>query len=139
MRLLLAVCLSVSILQAYTLWTTSSGRLLHRTDAASIQYRVNKSTAAGMTNADGNVVITADSDPMKALQAAATAWSSVPSAAVSFLSLQTTSAVNDRADNQHVIAFLDTPDNRSVVGSALADAVSPLFWERGVGAGAMPL
>src|SRR5260370_15532903 len=127
MRLLLAVCLSVSILQAYTLWTTSNGAPLHRTDAASIQYRVNQSTAAGMTNADGNVIITADSDPMKALQGAATAWSSVPTAAVNFLPLQTTSAVNDGADRQHVMVFVDTPENRSIVGSALAVTVATFF------------
>ncbi len=127
MRLLLAVCLSVSVLPAYTLWTTPTGIPLHRTDAASVQYLVNQSTAAGMTNADGNLVITPDSDPMTALQAAATTWSSVPTAAVSFLPLQTTSAVNDRTDNRHVIVFLDTPDNRSVVGSALAVTVASFY------------
>ena len=119
--------LSVVVLHAYTPWTTSTGAPLHRTDAASVQYLVNQSTAAGMTNADGNVIITADSDPMKALQGAALAWSSIPTAAVSFLPLQTTSAVNDRADNQHVIVFLDTPEIRSVVGSALAVTVVSFF------------
>src|SRR6267142_4822278 len=120
MRLLQAVCLSVSVLHAYTPWTTSNGVPLHRTDAAGIQYLVNQYTAAGMKSADGGVIITADSDPMQALQAAATAWSSIATAAVSFLPLQTTSAVNDQADNRHVIVFVDTPDNRSVAGSALA-------------------
>jgi len=127
MRLLLALALSVVVLHAYTPWTTSAGIPLHRTDAASVQYLVNQSTAAGMTNADGNVIITADSDPMKALQSAAIAWSSVPTAAVRFLPLQTTSAVNDQADNRHVIVFLDTPDNRSLVGSALAVTVVSFF------------
>jgi hypothetical protein len=117
MRLFLAVCLSVSALPAYTPWMTSSGVPLHRTDATNILYLVNQSTAAGMKNADGNVIITADSDPMKALQAAATAWSSVPTAAVRFQPLQTTSAVND----------LDTPENRSVIGSALAVTVASFF------------
>ena len=84
MRLFLSVCLSVTLLQAYTPWTPGTQNPLHRTDAAGIQYLVNQSTAAGMTNADGNVIITADSDPTKALQAAATAWSSVPTAAVNF-------------------------------------------------------
>ena len=127
MRLLQAFCLSVSALHAYTLWTTSNGAPLHRTDAGNIQYLVNQSTAPGITNADGNVVITADSDPMKALQAAATTWSGVPTAAVNFLPLQTTSAVNDQTDHRHVIVFLDTPDNRSVVGSALAVTVASFF------------
>src|SRR5260370_42503173 len=127
MRLLQAFCLSVSVLHAYTPWTTSNGVPLHRTDAASIQYLVNQSTAAGLKNADGNAVITSDSDPMKALQAAATAWSSIPTAAVSFLPLQTTSALNDQSDNRHVIVFLDTPDNRSVSGSPLA-VTTPAFF-----------
>jgi hypothetical protein len=127
MRLLQAFCLSVSVLHAYTPWTTSNGVPLHRADAASIQYLVNQSTAAGLKNADGAVVITADSDPMKALQAAATAWSSIPTAAVSFLPLQTTSAVNDQSDSRHVIVFLDTPETRSVAGSALAVTVASFF------------
>jgi hypothetical protein len=127
MRLLLALSLSAGVLQAYTLWTTSAGIPLHRTDAASIQYLVNQSTAAGMKNADGNVIITADSDPTEALQGAANAWSGVPTAAARFLPLQNTSAVNDRADNRHVIVFIDTPDNRSVVGSALAVTVVSFF------------
>ena len=127
MRLLQAVCLSVSVLHAYTPWTTSNGAPLHRTDAAKIQYLVNQSTAAGMKNDDGAVIITPDSDPMKALQGAATAWSSIPSAAVSFLPLQATSAVNNQMDNQHVIVFVDTPDNRSVAGSALAVTVASFY------------
>jgi hypothetical protein len=127
MRLLQAVCLSVSVLHAYTPWTASNGAPLHRTDAASIQYLVNESTSAGMKNADGNVIITPDSDPMRALEGAATAWSSIPSAAVSFLPLQATSAVNDQMDRQHVIVFVDTPENRSVVGSALAITVASYY------------
>ena len=127
MRLLLALSLSFGVLHAYTSWTTSTGAALHRTDAASIQYLVNQSTAAGMTNADGNVIITADSDPMKALQGAAIAWSSVATAAVGFLPLQTTAAVNDRVDARHVIVFLDTPETRSVVGSALAVTLVSFF------------
>ena len=127
MRLFQVVCLSAGSLHAYTLWTSSTGAPLHRADAAGVQYLVNQSTAAGMTNADGNLIITADSDPMKALQAAGGAWSSVPTAAVNFLPLQTTSAVNDRSDNRHVIVFVDTPENRSVAGSALAVTVATFY------------
>ena len=127
MRLLQAVCLSVTALHAYGPWTTSNGVPLHRTDAASIQYLVDQSTAAAMMNADGNVIITSDSNPMQALQSAATAWSSIPTAAVSFLPLQSTSAANEQSDKQHVIVFLDTPENRSVVGSALAVTAASFF------------
>lgn len=127
MRVFLFVCLSTVVLHAYTPWTPGTQNPLHRTDAAGIQYLVNQSTAAGMTNADGNAIITADSDPLKALRAAAATWSSVPTAAVNFLPLQTTSAVNDGTDRQHVMVFVDTPENRSVVGSALAVTVATFF------------
>src|SRR5260370_42448008 len=70
--------------------------------------------------AAGNVETPADSAPMTALQAASAAWNNLPASIVNFLPLQTTSAVNDPMDGQHVIVFQDTPENRSVVGSALA-------------------
>ena len=76
-----------------------------------------------MTNADGNVEITADSDPMTALQSAASSWSNLPTSTVSFLPLQTSSLANDPSDGKYVIVFLDTPENRSAVGSALAITV----------------
>jgi hypothetical protein len=123
MRIPLLACLAATVplaAGAYTLRTTPTGIPLRAPDAANLQFLVNQSTAAGMMNADGNVEITADSDPMSALQAAAAVWNNLPTSTVSFLPLQTTAAVNDPTDNQHVIVFLDTPENRSVVGSALA-------------------
>jgi hypothetical protein len=122
-RLLLFFGLAVTLLEAYTPWTTPAAIPLHRTDAANVQFLVNQTTAAGMMNADGNPTISADSDPMTALANAAATWSSVPTAAVSFLPLQTTAAANDPADNQNVIVFLDSPENRSVIGSALGFTV----------------
>jgi Matrixin len=122
-RLLLFAGLSITLLEAYTPWTTPTAIPLHRTDAANVQFLVNQSTAAGMTNADGNPTISADSNPMTALGNAASTWSNVRTAAVSFLPLQTTAAVNDPADNQNTIVFLDTPENRSVIGSAVAFTV----------------
>lgn len=127
MRALIPAFLFMPLLQAYVPWSPATRSPLHRADAASIQYLVNQSTAAGMTNADGNVVISSDSDPVAALQAAATAWSSVPTAAVNFLPLQSTPAINDRADGQHVIVFVDTPETRSIVGSALAVTVASFY------------
>jgi hypothetical protein len=123
MRIPSLACLAATlplVAGAYTLRTTPTGIPLRATDATNLQFLVNQSTAAGLMNADGNVVITADSDPMTALQAAAGAWNNLPASTVSFLPPQTTSAVNDPTDGQHVIVFLDTPENRSVVGSALA-------------------
>src|SRR5258708_10455606 len=65
-------------------------------------------------------MITASSDPMAALQAAANTWSNVQSSTVQFAPLEASSAVNDPTDNKNTIVFLDTPENRSVTGSALA-------------------
>jgi hypothetical protein len=123
MRLSLLFCLAASLPQfagAYTFRTTAAGVPLRRTDTANIQYLVNQSTMAGLMNADGNVQITADSDPMTALQSAAASWTNLPNSTVNFLPLQTTSLPNDPTDGKYVIVFLDTPENRSVVGYALA-------------------
>ena len=119
----LAAAFLPTIAAAYTFRTTDAGVPLRRTDAAAIQYQVNQSTTAGMTNADGNVQITADSDPMAALQSAASSWTNLPTSAVNFLPLQSTALENDPTDGQYVIEFLDTPENRSVVGPALAFTV----------------
>ena len=126
MRAPLLLCLAASlthVADAYTFRTTAAGTPLRRTDAAGIQYLVNQSTIAGMMNADGAVQITADSDPMAALQSAAASWTNLPKSTVNFLPLQITSLVNDPTDGQPVIVFLDTPENRSVVGGALAFTV----------------
>ena len=51
--------------------------------------------AQGAVNADGAAMITADSDALAALQAAADAWNSVSTSAVKFAPLETSSAVNN--------------------------------------------
>ena len=106
--------------EAYVRARTSGGNLLFRTDNANITYLTNDQTAAGMTNADGEVLITADSDPFAALQASLGNWDAVSSADVNFAPLATTTLVNDTFDNNHVFVFLDTPEIRAIVGGALA-------------------
>ena len=81
--------------EAYVRARTSGGILLFRTDNQSIVFLMNDQTAAGMTNADGEVLITADSDPFAALQAALNSWDAVSSADVAFVPLATTTLVND--------------------------------------------
>ena len=105
--------------EAYVRARTSGENLLFRTDNQNIVYLMNDQTAAGMTNADAEVLISADSDPFAALQAALNSWDAVSSADVAFAPLSTTPLVNDPADN-HVFVFLDTPDIRTIVGGALA-------------------
>ena len=104
-RLLLA-CLLVSAAMAYSPVRTAAGNPLHRTDAGAIQFFVNTEGAPA-----GSIA---------ALQAAAEAWSSIPTSVVKFLPLESTFGVADPFDRRNTIVFADTPENRSVVGSALA-------------------
>jgi hypothetical protein len=104
-RLLLA-CVSVSAAMAYSPVRTANGNPLHRTDAEAIRFFV---------NTDG-----APAGSIAALQAAVDAWSSIPTSVVRFLPLESTSGMADPLDRRNTIVFADTPENRSVVGSALA-------------------
>ena len=106
--------------EAYVRARTPGGTPLFRTDNQNITYLMNDQTAAGMTNADGEVLITADSNPFAALQGSLAAWDAVSSADVNFAPLTTTNLANDPADGNHVFVFLDTPEIRAIVGGALA-------------------
>jgi hypothetical protein len=105
------LCFFAAAASAYSPQTTSTGIPLRRTDATNVKFLV---------NVNGAALITAGSDPMPALQAAANTWSNVPTSTVKFAPLEMSPAVNDPSDDLNVIVFLDTPENRSVVGSALA-------------------
>jgi uncharacterized protein (TIGR03437 family) len=106
--------------QAYIRSVTSTGSPLSRSDAASIQVLVNGSLAAGQTNADGKVVITATSNPVQAVVNAAAAWSRISTSTVAFAPPAPTTVSNDPNDHKYVVTIEDTPANRSVVGGALA-------------------
>ena len=106
--------------EAYIRARTPGGDFLFRTDNQNIVYLMNDQTVAGMTNADGEVLITADSDPVAALQGSLASWDAVSSADVNFAPLATTTLVNDTNDGNHVFVFLDTDNIRAVVGGALA-------------------
>jgi len=104
-RLLFAYVLASAAL-AYSPVRTSTGNLLRRTDADAIQFYVNTEGAPA--------------DSMAALQSAAEAWSKIPTSVVKFLPLESTAGVADPFDRRNTIGFVDTPEYRSVVGSALA-------------------
>src|SRR5947209_14902462 len=114
-NLLPLACLVAAAASAYSPQTTSNGSPLRRTDAANVRFLINQAIAAGVANADGAAMITADSDPIAALQAAANTWSSLGSSTVRFAPLETASTVNDPSDGLNAIVFLDTPETRSVV------------------------
>jgi uncharacterized protein (TIGR03437 family) len=106
---------------------TRDGNPLRRTDADNIRFRVHRGVVPGAVDTDGNPMITADSDPFAALQAATAAWNGVESSSARFAPLQVTDSENSGSDGVSVIVFLDTAEARSIVGSALAVARTFFF------------
>ena len=86
---------------------TSSGTPLTRSDSSGIQVLVNGSMMAGETNSSGTAVITASSNPMQAVTAAAAEWSAVSTALVTFAPPQPTTATNNPNDGQYVVTCPD--------------------------------
>ena len=123
----LILFLSVGTSKAYVRQTTPGGASLFRDDTANLQYLVNDQTAAGMTNRDGGTIITAGSNPMAALQAAASRWDDAPDGNLTFAPLTTTNLGVDPDDGMNIIHFADTDTARSAVGGALAIARSLFF------------
>ena len=121
MRRLIAVWMLAPVAFGYVPRDATGGNL-HRSDFASIHFLANQNIAPGLKNADGNVWITADSDPISAIGAALATWNRVSTSAARFAPLGATAALNAN-DGQHVIVFSDTPAIRSLVGSALAITV----------------
>ena len=105
---------------------TFQGDSLHRTDFADIRYLVNDQTVAGLTNRDGMPVVTSDSSPVAAVQAAMDTWTDVPSSGVRFAPLEQTSATEPSSDRSNLVSFADTDRGRSVLG--LAVGITLLFW-----------
>ncbi|MSV27506.1 MAG: matrixin family metalloprotease [Bryobacterales bacterium] len=120
MRSLCLILLSMAPAHAYLRSTTREGNPLRRTDSDNIRFRANRGVAPGAPDSDGRPMITADSDPLAALQSALSTWNGVESSAARFAPLQVTDAENSSSDGQPVIVFLDTAEARSIVGSALA-------------------
>jgi uncharacterized protein (TIGR03437 family) len=118
-------------------YTDASGSVLYnRADSTSIQFLLNDQIAPGQVSASLGVpfvVVTAASDPVSAVRAALTTWSSVSGSRVKFLPLKTTKAGHDEADYQHVITFGAAEDLSvlGIVGKAVgaiavtADFVAP--------------
>ena len=103
-----------------------SGAGLHRTDFARIPYLVNDQTVAGLRNDQGELIITEDSSPVEALQAALDTWSSVPASRVRFAPLEATNLERSSVEGTQLVLFADSPQSRAVVGGAVA--VTRLFW-----------
>jgi len=118
---------SALTLSGYVRATTSTGTPLRRTDSNNIQFLINDQVAPGLTNSAGATWITADSDPIAALRASVKHWDDVSTAAVSFAPLTSTAIGHEPGDSTHIFVFLDTPEIRAAVGSALAVTRSRFF------------
>ena len=82
-----------------------------------VKFYTDASARAALRNSDGGLIIAPGSDPVAALRAAIDSWNAVPGSALRLAPLE----VVEQADPAtNYITFEDTPDNRSVVGEALA-------------------
>ncbi len=113
--------------QGYIRFAPNGGPPLIRADYTNVRFHINDGAVAGLTNADGQPFIMGDSDPVAALKQAAAAWNAIPTTSAQFAPLDITSNINNPADGLNVIVFRDTPEIRSVLGSALAMNVYSIF------------
>ncbi|MEO8099899.1 MAG: matrixin family metalloprotease [Acidobacteriota bacterium] len=103
----------------HTRMLSSGGNPLYRTDIDGIKFRYQGNFRPGITNSNGRLMITANSDPEAALKAAAETWSNAGSLA-HFSPVVQDSVVYDSRDGKNSMVLEDTPEFRSVVGGALA-------------------
>ena len=111
---------------------TFRGDPLHRSDFTDIRYVINDQTVAGLENRGGTPIISSDSSPTAAIQAAMETWSNVPSSEVRFAALEVTPLLNPSSNGTNLVTFADTDRIRSVMGVAVG--ITLLFWD---GAGAL--
>jgi uncharacterized protein (TIGR03437 family) len=79
------------------------------------------SVVAGLKNADGDVVITPESDPVAALRAATETWNAVAGSTVSFhFGTTATETAVDAGDRVNVFSFVDDEYTRSMTDSSIA-------------------
>lgn len=130
-RALAITCVLAPSASPYGRLKTSSGALLHRPDFANVQFQLNELAVPGLTNGDGQVFITSDSDVMSAAKGAAAAWNGVQTSSARFLPMQNTSLANVSGDGNNVIVFLDTPAIRSALGPSVTAVTIPVFFSDG--------
>lgn len=124
--LIAALLTTAGLALGYIQARNGSGAGLHRADFQRISYLVNDQTVAGLRNDQGELIITEDSSPVEALQAALDTWSNVPASRVQFAPLRATNLTTSSVVGTEVVFFADSPQSRSVVGGAVA--VTRLFW-----------
>lgn len=104
---------------AYERWMANGEPLVR---GPYVSFEVDPSVVAGLQNIDKAVIITPESDPLGALRASVATWSSIPTSSV-LMNVFVTPATANSEDRHNVFAFEDTPENRSVIGDAIAVTV----------------
>jgi len=117
---LIGLWLAAPFAAAFVRSRFSNGPFWRRADFTNIRFLINDQTAPGLTNSSGAVIITSDSDPRRALQEAMSAWTNVASSNAAFAAPQQTPDESASNNGQHLVSFVDTSANRSLVGDALA-------------------
>ena len=99
-----------------------TGNSLFRS-SPNVTFLVNNQTAAGMSNSNGQKIITPNSNPLNAIRAAMSTWNDVPASAITFANPGSTAESRSIFEGQNVITFVDNTSNRQLVGDALAVTV----------------
>ena len=116
----LGLALALTPAQAFVrLRIGNGGPAVRRSDATNVQFLINELTAPGLANTQGATIITADSDPLGALQGAMDGWTNVETSNVAFATpgrtrLRKSSALASRVPWQQTT----TPTTASRAGSS---------------------
>jgi hypothetical protein len=105
---------------AHNRLVTAGGSPYFQSDYGNVSVLYNDGIRPGMTNANGQTVVTTSSNPIAALQAAVDSWSKVDFSRIRFTPLAPTPFSNDLNDLRSIMTFVDSPEIRSLVGDAAA-------------------
>jgi uncharacterized protein (TIGR03437 family) len=94
------------------------GQALKRT--SNVGFSLEATAKAGLQNAAGKTIITPESDPAAAIQAAMNTWNTVPGGNLNLYLSTVPAKAAPASDGRNIITFDDTAANRSIVGSAIA-------------------
>ena len=123
---LIALC-QAGVAWGYVQNATFRGDPLHRSDFTDIRYVINDQTVAGLQNRAGTPIITSDSSPAAAIQAAMETWSHVASSEVRFAELEVTPLLDPSSNGMNLVSFADTDRIRSIMRGAVG--ITLLVWD----------
>ena len=109
--------------KAYVRILSPGGVPVQRTDFLNISYLLDDRTAPGLRNQDGGLIITPESSPVAAVEAALSSWNAISTSQLRFAPIAGTTGLELLRDGQLLISFADTPANRSITEGAVAVTV----------------